>query len=99
MAIPQTNDHIINFCEEISDSREKENETMEFEYGNIDINKMRQKGSDYEFGSFKDFKENSMQLPDQFNYMHNVSPKFNADSMVDRPSEAETLQEHQSPRK
>lgn len=33
---------------------------MDFEHGNIDITKIRQRGSDYEFGSFKDFKENSM---------------------------------------
>ena len=57
IATPQTNSHIINFCEEISDSgdNEKEGDTMEFEHGNIDITKMRQRGSDYEFGSFKDF--------------------------------------------
>ena len=98
IATPQTNSHIINFCEEISDSRdnEKEGDTMDFEHGNIDITKMRQRGSDYEFGSFKDFNQDSMShQPNHFNYMHNVSPKFNADSMVDRPSEAETVKDHE----
>jgi hypothetical protein len=76
---------IMQFNEETNESKDKIEGIAHFEQGKIDISKIKTRNGQYEFGkfgSFKDFKENSMNH-EQMMLMHNVSPKFKADS-IDR---------------
>ena len=69
----------------INENKDKAEQVGNFELGKIDISKIKTRNGNYEFGkfgSFKDFKENSMSH-EQMMLMHNVSPKFKADS-IDR---------------
>ena len=77
--------HIMKFSDGSNENKDKAEQVGNFELGKIDISKIKTRNGNYEFGkfgSFKDFKENSMSH-EQMMLMHNVSPKFKADS-IDR---------------